>query len=50
MFPSLLFFLIKSKVAVDGERLGLLLDVGLLLDLQFLHDLGRTLRCALDPL
>ena len=45
-----------AEVAPDCERLGplldlgLLLDFGLLLDLLLLHDLGRTLRLALDPL
>ena len=45
-----------AEVAPDCERLGplldlgLLLDTGLLLDLLLLHDLGRTLRLALDPL
>ena len=45
-----------AEEAPDCERLGplldlgLLLDYGLLLDLLLLHDLGRTLRLALDPL
>ena len=40
---SYVLSLAYAEVAADGERLGLLLDLGL----DF--DLGQTLRLALDP-
>ena len=43
-YYSRIVLIANAEVAADGERLGLLLDLGLL------FDLGRTLRLAFDPL